>query len=619
MGQGPTGKENGKVPQYLICPECSRKIPKFRLFVENSIAKLSIFCECNEIRNYSGVMMMGEYLTKIDNIDTSVFNCTTHNKPETKYCINCEKWLCEKCAKKDHCLQKFEKNPKMEEIKCKIHKLNASYYCLKCKKFLCESCKSQHNEDVRDESNAHELVSYASLLNKKWLDEKQEIFLKICDMSKLYKEQELMSLKDFWEKAIHSTKNNEEIKKYQQLLRTLENKSELNNEACKNIEGFYFRLMNGLYISKDKILCLVKENTIYNLLVNSSFTDKIVKEIEQRMDFMKNSQEKLSQDVKFLEEYTLKYIEYLSSSFLMFTLKNDLFRVSPPIKTISDISAMCIIDQNKVAVGIEAVINVYNLQKQTSQCTFKGHTNEVTTLFKFDPKTLISASLDNTIKVWNLEKRNLISTINVDAVVANIFKSAEGDNILNVAYYFSKFSRVALEDKKTLKVISQRPVGNSENFEVFDQLESGAIICGSRNNIAIYNEKTIEIIKNYTSFDGSPLCFCELENESIAAGMNKGYIIIFDYRGNDIRLNGHKDGVTGLQVLHGHNDIMLSTSLDCSVKFWNLKTNTCQETFTFESKEISYFNKLDNGTMLIAFDREFAAWQGYSYNNDINN
>lgn len=615
MGQNaPTGKDQGKITEYLLCPECSKKIPKFRVFVENSIAKLAINCECNNMYNYKGNMKMGEYLTKINNIDLSMMICPNHNKPQTKFCAKCEKWLCDKCSKKDHCQQKEDKSGKPAEVRCKLHQEPSKYYCNNCKIFLCESCKEEHSKNSEDESNQHEVVIYADLLKQEWLDQKLNLFIKITQNSENYRELDYQNIDKHINNYLTKNPSPEEKTKFLTILKRMHDKAELNKEACRHIELFYSRLLNGLYIGKEKSPYFAKENMVYNIIVNSTFTEEVNEKIAERLANMEKFKSRFDEDPRVLEEYSLKFIEYLSSTFLMFSLKNDLFLVSANIKTNSEITAICIIDEQKVAVAADSIINVYNLENGIIQSSLKGHFNEVTALTKLNKSTLLSASLDKTFKIWNLDKKNLINSINLDAVVANIFISPEGENNLCIAYYFTKFERVNLFNNQQLKVLASRPTKENENFEVFHQLSDGNIVCGAKNLISIYDEKTIEVIKSFNKFEGCPLCFCELENQVICAGLNNGNIIIFDNAGNDYKLIGHKSGVTGLQVLKSHNYILVSTSLDSKIKFWNLRTNTCQETFIMEKKELTFFVKFESGKMGLASDKEFSAWQGYSYN-----
>ena len=359
---------------------------------------------------------------------------------------------------------------------------------------------------------------------------------------------------------------------------------------------------------------------MYNLIINTTFNESLLNQINHRLMDVSKYDKIYEKDYRLLEEHIYKYFDYLTSNFIMFSLNNDLYKVYPSvIKANGDVSAICIIDNNKIAVAIDAVIGVYNPKTSASIFALKGHCNEVTFIHKIDSSKIISSSLDKTLKVWNLAKKNLIYSLNTEGTnIGYIFSTPEDSNTFFLVHYFAKYEVINLSDEKNPTVICSKPMTNENIYDSYDQLKSGDIICGAKGKIVIFpfnfgNDMTP--IKKIGSFDGTPLSYCELKPMLIASGLSNGSIFIFDLNNDSerIKMNGHKGGVTGLLKLEENENVLVSTSLDCTIRFWNLKTYTCQETFHFEKMEIMFFKKFDNGIMAVATDKQVSFWQGRCY------
>ncbi|MCQ2819980.1 MAG: hypothetical protein MJ252_22160 [archaeon] len=622
MGQNESGDKHDKPTDNLLCPECSKRIPKFKVFVENSIAKVQIECECNAMRNFSGVMEIGEYMTKINNIDTTMLICPNHGKIQNKFCVKCEKWLCKNCGSKDHCVLpkgvKKEDEYKPKEVKCNAHQQPSTNYCGICKTFLCEECKEIHNRNLEEETTKHQLIFYPDLLTKESILSKYNFFVNITTNSECYRTAMTKNFLEFLNKYISNANSAEEKTKIENLKKRMNDRTEANKEACNNIKIFFIRLLHGIYIGKDKTPFLGRENIVYNLIINSTFNESLLGELNQRLMEVNKYNKRYSEDFPFLEEQINKYIDYLSSTFLMFTLNNDLYKVYPStIKANGDISAICIIENDKIAVAVDSVINIYNTKNSASLFALKGHFNEVTFIHKINSEKIISASLDKTLKIWNVNKKNLFYSFNMGTTISTIFKSPSDENVFFMVHYFTKYEVINLSDVKNPKVISKVNINEDNIYESYEQLNNGDIICGAKGRIGIYPFNfggEMVPIKKFSGFEGTPLSFCEIKNKLIAVGLSLGGIILLDFNDAErIKMNGHKGGVTGLIKLKSNEDILVSSSLDCTIKFWNLKSDTCQETFHLTGMEVMFFKQFENGYMAMATDKEVSTWQGCCY------
>ena len=83
---------------YPICPECWKRIPYIKLFIESNIPKIKINCIClPEHKNYI-ILNLSDYINKLNNRALNLFKCINHKNIDAKiFCFNCENWYCDNC------------------------------------------------------------------------------------------------------------------------------------------------------------------------------------------------------------------------------------------------------------------------------------------------------------------------------------------------------------------------------------------------------------------------------------------------------------------------------------------------------------------------------------------
>ena len=70
------------------------------------------------------------------------------------------------------------------------------------------------------------------------------------------------------------------------------------------------------------------------------------------------------------------------------------------------------LDENTiVSASDDNTIKIWNLKEKKVLATLEGHTGGVNSLIKLDENTIVSASDDNTIKIWNLKEKKVFATL----------------------------------------------------------------------------------------------------------------------------------------------------------------------------------------------------------------
>lgn len=200
-----------------------------------------------------------------------------------------------------------------------------------------------------------------------------------------------------------------------------------------------------------------------------------------------------------------------------------------------------------VSASQDNTIKLWNLDTQTCEKTLIGHNNWVTTiqLFKIDPKILISASYDHNIKFWNLDSGECIKTLG----------SVFGKGVLNA--YFAHESYIVYGS-----------VGNS--LKVYDYL----------------TEQEKFVLKGHTNLVN---CFANLGKFNvnyIASGSDDRTVKIWNLHTGELVFNlpGHRECINSLTHLSEFNqNLLTSVSDDRTIRIWNLSRFECVAILNFHS------------------------------------
>lgn len=154
-------RENQNINDYkkwIVCPKCKIEIPAITITITKNSPLLLIKCNCSEDIIPISLEQYLEYIRSY----TATFksHCTSNLKhidiQAESYCIECQKLLCSTCIK-SHCLFTSNHHIINREINlahhCIIHESNiTTHYCIKCNKTICSECiKFTHTKHDKKE------------------------------------------------------------------------------------------------------------------------------------------------------------------------------------------------------------------------------------------------------------------------------------------------------------------------------------------------------------------------------------------------------------------------------------------------------------------------------------
>ncbi|MGV3524868.1 MAG: metallophosphoesterase [Candidatus Sericytochromatia bacterium] len=241
----------------------------------------------------------------------------------------------------------------------------------------------------------------------------------------------------------------------------------------------------------------------------------------------------------------------------------------------------------------------------------KGHSLQIKSLcLSPDSRFLVTASLDKTIKIWNLKTKEVEKTLvgHLYPLVSlsispdgKFIASLSDDNIIKV--WNSKNGSLVYTSKVywgTLESVCLGPEGKH------------LIIISNDNTIRVLNITSDKIVKTLKDFDDLVSCLAfNPDGKSFAAGSESGEIKIWSIRGNKDNkiLENHRYSIKCM-VYSNDGKQLLCNDESGTVRVWEINSEKVHQEFIGGWGNIVSFNILGNGRYTIAGtnDRNIKVW-----------
>ena len=543
MGTKQVKNYNDNNNLFLICPYCIEKIPIFELFIQNSLINIKLSCQCLEKKKIKKILLLKDFLQNLKQINKQIKKCTYNkdNNDAINYCLNCEKWLCEKCNinhnnnNYSECIKKQNYDNSLIQ-NCDIHRTRKNilnYYCKNCKKFLCLQCSYEH--DVKNKKE-HNIIRWIDYLDELKFEKKKNIFQKRINMEEI--------------------KNNNETKNIELLIK-------INKENNKNI----FELIEILFKNIDDIEKIKNKKIIINIINNTKFKIKNYEENESLIKYYNTNYININQT------FQLNYI-------------NSIKNIKEPINSIVSLT-----ENNFCLISSDSTIKIYN--NENSILTLSGHTNKVISVILLNnKKRLVSISNDSTMRIWDISNGENIKTINTYNIPMIILELKGKENLiaeLNLGHIIDIYDIISGEK------IFNKTIEEFNWFESFYQLNNQDFLLGIFESIFIYNDN-FELKKEKKIFGHTLINYLEINND-ILIGSREGTIFIFDNFYNfKSKLLGHQDSISN--IIDYNEKYIITSSYDSSIKLWNKNNYELIDSFEGNSYQIINMIKITNNNIV---------------------
>lgn len=256
----------------------------------------------------------------------------------------------------------------------------------------------------------------------------------------------------------------------------------------------------------------------------------------------------------------------------------DIFTVSPETNITMDENKEVVAIFNEIEDGESEDIYQGNIIND-----FSGHTTTVNSLqFSSDNSKVLSASRDNTVKIWNSNIGNVITDFDehTDSVVEAVFSSDD-----SMAASASWDNTVKVWNADTGAIITDFTEHTGSVYSIDFSSDDSMVVSGSADNtLKVWNTETGEVIaENFAHGNNVNSVAFSSDDSLVVSASDDGTVKIWDIEAGQIIINftEHDDNVNSV-AFSSDDNLILSASSDNTAKIWNAKTGEVITNFEYD-------------------------------------
>jgi len=390
----------------ITCEQCY-SIPKLTLINQN---KVKIYCKTCGINIIKDISYFKKFIKKSKEEKIDLPNCTynkNHKSKSTKYCLQCNKYLCGDCIK-NHKISFEGKNHLMiqQEIQNRYYCQKEGHqeyilerYCKKCEEYLCSKCKCSHENSLY-----YSIYSFDNPINKSKINEVIENLNKFEEVIK----SEELNLNNYIEELENKIKS----------LKEIFNKYKERNKAI----FLFFKLLIHNYKKMNIIRNYNLENNIFE---NGNF------DLTNSDNFIKENDNFFSNEC-FHSKYNKLYSFYMNKNHIK-TLNYCEYFVTQKFCNNDKIKKIIFIDDQKIIFIFYNNQNLYYLyEKKDNEYEIikklNSNSSFVRDIYPLKNDKFLSTHEKNEIILWKINEDNIASIGLIKGVYFITFDLFNKDN-----------------------------------------------------------------------------------------------------------------------------------------------------------------------------------------------
>jgi len=237
-------------------------------------------------------------------------------------------------------------------------------------------------------------------------------------------------------------------------------------------------------------------------------------------------------------------------------------RLSIPLQM--EVGALSAFNNDKIILGAKEELQCFDSLSKSITPISNEHKGRINCIIKLSKGNIATGSQDNTIKIWDIEKKEVLYTLNGHTSIIWDIRELEGNKLISASD--DNVSKVwEFNDKK--KVYESYDLCTSHrHISSVAVLKNNKVILATGKNLFLYDLKT----KKQESFldipKGGVWVVRELSNGDVAVGLGNGMLYILKITDELIIktkfAQGHKKTINNIIELDNHKIVTSSDEKD---------------------------------------------------------
>lgn len=572
-------KENQNINDYkkwILCPKCKIEIPEIQISMSKTTPQLLIRCICSQDTITMSLEMYLEYIKTYNDKFTKrncSYNSRHFNNVAELYCIDCKMLLCFSCIK-THSI--FTSNHQVinRDIHfttyCFFHEtIITTHYCLKCNIKICSECiKSSHSFhkkkeycDLWKEINVKDIDTLFNFQKEKFKEKNKQLLTdliykieKIIDelkesiqvIKREYETNEKINKQicDLIDIAISNFKTTKNTPNYN-IIRSFHNFTKFSNDSSKiNIEDVnYQALIKSTYdyFKNNYIIRPAVNYTLLKTIKHKDNKDKVTLLLELNDNRVAtglgngviNIWDKSFQEVELTAKYHIGSINdmcqlannilascSMDSKIILYNISStDINFHQILIGHKTGVCCLLIIDKtnNLLSSSYDNTMILWDVNCYQNLLTINEHGDAIMQCICLTDKKLVSCSLDETIRFWDLPSSTSCSCVQIKAHDSPVYSLLQLSNSILVSggYRMIKLwdvvsytcsgvmKRVEGQASKIIQLDEDRIISIGSNEGIMQIWDIKTLICVQRVLGHVWTIQSIICLKSGKYITGS--------------------------------------------------------------------------------------------------------------------
>ena len=243
-----------------------------------------------------------------------------------------------------------------------------------------------------------------------------------------------------------------------------------------------------------------------------------------------------------------------------------------PVCTLSiplamDVGALASIGNNKLILGAKGELQLFNGKNKSITEISKDHIGRINCLIKLSNGNVASGGQDSTIKIWDINKKEILFTLKGHTSIIWDIRELEGNKLISA----SDDNKCKVWDLTTKKELYTLFSSNMRQISSIAVLKNNNVIISSGKQVMLFNLNTQEQ-ESCLDIKYGVWILRELSNGDIAAGLGNGELYILEITDEILIktkfVQGHKKTINSIIELENHKIVTSSDENDLIL--WDL-------------------------------------------------